>query len=410
MPLTETAIEPAFPERRGPALDDLSSAVIQRSGELKTKVRPQLREELAEVTRLMHCYYSNLIEGQQTLIPDIEAALHNEFSAEPQKSDLQKLALAHLRCQRWAAGYTGSPFAQEFLCELHDRFYSELPPSLSVATTSTGAKVPLVPGVLRTGSVKVGNHVGPPPELVPGLLLHFRQRYGATGQSLVSRIIAIGASHHRLAWIHPFRDGNGRVVRLFSDTLIRQLGIDAGGLWSLSRGLAFERREYYARLSNADQVRSAASAEDGRGHLSERALREFCEFVLKVMLDQISFMDALFELDGLDKRMEQYVRLESGLGDISPRVTLLLREALYMGEFPRGTAGRISGAGERTGRKALAAAVEAGLLKSDTPKSAVRLGLPAKVLGTYFPRLFPQGDMPGYRPSTAAGTRGSPLV
>ena len=64
----------------------------------------------------MHCYYSNLIEGQQTRVPDIEAALRHDFSAEPKKlADLQKLALAHLECQRWAAGYSASPFAPEFI-------------------------------------------------------------------------------------------------------------------------------------------------------------------------------------------------------------------------------------------------------------------------------------------------------
>jgi Fic family protein len=360
-----------------------------RAGQLEAKVRPQFREELSEVTRLMHCYYSNLIEGQQTLVPEIEAALRDDFSAEPQKRDLQKLALAHLECQRWASSYTGSPFAREFLCELHNRFYSALPPSLCVATTSTGAKAPLIPGVLREGDVRVGAHLAPPHALVPGLLQHFRQRYEASGPSLPSRIVAIAASHHRLAWIHPFRDGNGRVVRLFSDTLIRQLGIDAGGLWSLSRGLAFARTEYYERLAKADQLRDASESGDGNGYLSERALQEFCEFVLQTMLDQIRFMEGLFELDTFGGRIDHYVRVESGLGEIGGRVSLLLREALYRGEFPRGDAGRIAGAGERTGRSALAAAVEAGLLKSLTPKSPVRLALPAKVLGSYFPRLFP---------------------
>jgi Fic family protein len=210
----------------------------------------------------------------------------------------------------------------------------------------------------------------------------------------------MAASHHRLAWIHPFRDGNGRVVRLFSDTLIRQLGVDAGGLWSLSRGLAFARTEYYERLAKADQLRAPDSPDDGDGYLSEKALQEFCEFVLQAMLDQIGFMEGLFELDTLGGRIEHYVQVESGLGEIGGRVSLLLREALYRGEFPRGDAGRIAGAGERTGRSALAAAVEAGLLKSRTPKSPVRLALPSKVLGTYFPRLFPpvqiqEPGMPG---------------
>jgi Fic family protein len=392
MPLTETSFEPAFPEQHKSDLEDLACAVILRAGRLQAKLRPPLREELAGVTRLMHCYYSNLIEGQQTLVPDIEAALRNDFSAEPEKRDLQGLALAHLACQTWAAGYEGSPFAQGFLCELHNRFYSALPPSLCTATTRSGARVPLTPGVLRTSEVQVGAHLAPPHELLPGLMSNFRRRYETPDLSVASRIVAVAASHHRLAWIHPFRDGNGRVVRLFSDTLLRQLGVDAGGLWSLSRGLAFSRKEYYERLASADRERSTASADDGRGHLSERSLREFCEFGLKVMLDQISFMDALFELDTLADRMEQYVRREAGLGDHGARVFLLLREALYRGEFPRGDAGRIAGAGERTGRTALAAAVEAGLLKSLTPKAPVRLALPAKVLGAYFPRLFPPAN------------------
>jgi Fic family protein len=394
MYLTETALEPAFPAQEGSVLEDLACAVIEHAARLKGKVRGPLLEDLAEVTRWMHCYYSNLIEGQQTRVPDIEAALRHDFSSEPEKRDLQQLAIAHLACQRWAAGSDGSPFAPGFLCELHRRFYSELPASLCVATTRAGAKVPLEPGVLRAIEVKVGAHVAPPYELVPGLLRHFCQRYESPGRSRAAAIVAVGASHHRLAWIHPFRDGNGRVVRLFSDSLIRRAGVDSGGLWSLSRGLAFRREEYYERLANADRERSPSLAGDGNAHLSERALREFCEFMLQVMLDQIAFMERLLELDTLADRMEHYVRLEAGLGEAGARVFLLLREALYRGEFPRGEAGRIAGSGERTGRAALATAVEAGLLKSSTPKSPVRLALPAKVLGTYFPQLFPPGQLP----------------
>jgi Fic family protein len=389
MSLTETAIEPILPEKHMGALEDTACTVILRAGRLQSKLRPQLREELAGITRLLHCYYSNLIEGQQTVVTEIEAALHDDFSAEPQKRDLQQLALAHLACQEWAAGYGGSPFAQEFLCEVHRRFYSELPESLRTATAVTGAQVPITPGALRERDVRVGAHLAPPHSLLPGLLSHFRRRYDAPGQTLAARIVAIGASHHRLAWIHPFRDGNGRVVRIFSDTLIRQLGIDAGGLWSLSRGLAFARQEYYDRLAGADRERGDG---DGDGHLSEGALRDYCDFTLRVMIDQIGFMDALLELDTLADRIEQYVRAEAGFGEMGSRILLLLHEALYRGEFQRGDAGRIAGAGERTGRTALSAAVEAGLLKSLTPKSPVRLALPAKVLGTYFPRLFPPGS------------------
>ena len=222
----------------------------------------------------------------------------------------------------------------------------------------------------------------------------FKDVLGSSRDGIGQRIITIGASHHRLAWVHPFHDGNGRDVRLFSDAAIRQLGIDRGGLWSLSRGFARTRTEYYARLSNEDQERSSSSADDGRGHLSERALWDFCEFTLRVMADQIAFMEQLLDLDGLERRIEHYVRVvDAQVSPEADRVFLLLREALLRGEFPRGEAARIVGASERTGRSVLTLAVDAGLLVSDTPKAPVRLGLPANVHETYFPQLFPANQV-----------------
>lgn len=72
---------------------------------------------------------------------------------------------------------------------------------------------------------------------------------------------------------------------------------------------ARERWECYQRLSNADQERSSSSADHGRGHLSERALWDFCEFTLRVMADQIAFMEQLLDLDGFKRRIEYYVRV-----------------------------------------------------------------------------------------------------
>lgn len=388
--LTKTAIEPVIPTQKLRPLEELAWTIAERSARLAGKLREPLRGQVAELTRWMHCYYSNLIEGQQTHVRDIEAALRKDFAAEPKQRDLQQLALAHLEVQRWAVTQTGSPFTAGFMCELHRRFYTPLPEAMRAATTAEGKKAPLAPGELRDRDVEVGTHRGPPFELVPALLDHFQRRYETTDFSRPERIIAVGASHHRLAWIHPFRDGNGRVGRLFSDAVIRQLGIDGGGLWSLSRGFARNRAEYYERLANADQERSSSGADDGRGHLSERALWDFCEFTLRTMADQIAFMEQLLDPDGLERRIERYVHAEDPkIAPEADRVFLLLREALLRGEFPRGEAGRIVGAGERTGRSVLTLALAAGLLVSDTPKSPVRLALPAKVHETYFPQLFP---------------------
>ena len=391
MALSHTAIEPVVPEQRTALLEDLACTVIEKAAKLEAKVRPQFRGELVKITRWMHCYYSNLIEGQPTLPRDIEAAIKKDFSAIPKIRNLQFLSIAHLSVQEWASTISDLPFSPLVIRQLHERFYNALPKELRIITHNDVSSE-IVPGDFRSSDVKVGAHVPPPWELVPKLMEHFHQRYNEPEMSRVRRIIAVGASHHRLAWIHPFRDGNGRVVRLVSDMLLRQLGIDGGGLWSLSRGLAIHRDEYYARLSNADQERNSQSVEDGRGHLSEVELRNFCTFVLKTMVDQIDYMEGIFDLDSLAKRIERYVMLEEKFGnEVGAQVFLLLREALFRGEFPRGDAARIMGVGERRARAVLSQTLEAGLMRSDSHKSPVRLALPAKVLATYFPRLFPLG-------------------
>lgn len=106
------------------------------------------------------------------------------------------------------------------------------------------------------------------------------------------KVIAIAAAHHRLLWIHPFLDGNGRVARLMAHAMFRRLGIGSG-LWAVSRGLARNSTEYKSLLMAAD--RSRENDYDGRGNLSEPALAAFCEFFLRVSLDQIRFMQSILD-------------------------------------------------------------------------------------------------------------------
>jgi Fic family protein len=82
------------------------------------------------------------------------------------------------------------------------------------------------------------------------------------------------ASHHRLMWIHPFLDGNGRVARLYTDACFCRLPLPGYGLWNVSRGLARRRDEYMAALTSADAPRR--NDYDGRGSLSNDELARFC--------------------------------------------------------------------------------------------------------------------------------------
>jgi Fic family protein len=378
-----------LPEDRGHRLADLATDLVANASALAGRLHPVLRESIGDLVRSMNCYYSNLIEGHNTTPIDIERALANDYSAEPGKRALQLEARAHIEVQRMI-DHGNAPkevVSAEFLLWIHGEFCRRLPDELLwVDNPDTGERIHVEPGVLRTEAVRVGKHIPPNAMALPRFLNRFEQAYGGTTMSKLQRIIAVAASHHRILWIHPFFDGNGRVARLFSHGLLHDLGIGSS-LWSVSRGLARNVDVYKARLMDADADRKGDL--DGRGSLSLEGLESFCEFFLATCLDQVKFMERLLELDELLRRIEIHVEEETRADRLPKGSWPLIREALLMGEFARGRATELTGYKERQARTVLKLLIDRRLLESPTSRTAVRLGFPMEVVDRWFPRLFP---------------------
>jgi len=199
-------------------------------------------------------------------------------------------------------------------------------------------------------------------------------------------VIAVAAAHHRFVWIHPFYDGNGRVVRLMSHAMLKRLGVGSS-LWSAARGLARNVNSYKSLLMAADEPRRGDL--DGRGSLSLAALVEFCDFFLATCVDQVDYMRSILEPGELLRRIEIYTEDEVRAGRMPKGSFPLLREALLAGEFERGQAPTITGYKERMARMALAQLLESGVLVSTGPRAPVRLGFPIGVVDRWFPALYP---------------------
>lgn len=241
------------------------------------------------------------------------------------------------------------------------------------------------PGALRQDDVTVHRHHPPAWRAVPSFLARSDQVY-ARPWSLERLLIATACAHHRLVWVHPFLDGNGRASRLQMHAALHRL---TGGLWSVNRGLARRREEYYMRLAEADMPRHGDL--DGRGNLSERMLKAWCEFFLDVCLDQVNFMTGCLDLDTLKQRVATLVRGRSDKGSAYRDEAILpLRHVLLAGPVSRAEFIRMTGLGERSGRTILSRLVRDGLLQSDTPKGEVRIGFPLDALATLFPNLYPE--------------------
>jgi Fic family protein len=269
--------------------------------------------------------------------------LAGDYSAEPEKRNLQLEARAHIDVQRKIdAGSSPQPATSvEFIRWAYKEFCQQLPEELLiVGDLKTGRKEKVIPGELRQIMVKVGHHIPPAPAEMFPLLERFAAAYGNEKLSKIQRIIGIAASRHRLPWIHPFSDGNGRVTRLYSHAFLKELGIGSS-LWSVSRGLVRAVDKYKAALQAADEPRHGDL--DGRGNLTQAGLVDFSTFFLSSCVEQVVFMESLLEPAELQRRMEIWCEEETRADRLPKGSWALLREAVLAGEFARGKAPELTG-------------------------------------------------------------------
>src|SRR5215475_475461 len=92
-----SAMEPLLiPEgsRHRVSLADLALDLMKKSTGFRSSLPASIIASLADLVRAMNCYYSNLIEGHNTHPIEIERALHNNYSQDSRKRDLQLEAKA----------------------------------------------------------------------------------------------------------------------------------------------------------------------------------------------------------------------------------------------------------------------------------------------------------------------------
>lgn len=384
-----------MPQAERGRLAELSFEILQESGRLTGLVRSRwVFQEVASVVRGMNCYYSNLIEGHRTSPRDIERAMAKDFSGDLTERANQLLAFAHMEVERelvelWEQGGV-DVYSVEFICEIHRRFYERLPEEFRMARTATGVAYQIVPGTLRNFMVDVGRHTPPHFEALGSFLGRFRDFYSSPAIPKTECLVAVAAAHHRLAWIHPFGDGNGRVARLHSQALLAHYGVAGLGLWTLSRGLARRRGDYYRFLEMADRGR--VNDYDGRGNLSDAGLGAFCVFFLETMLDQVRFMGSVLDISQLRARVKRYFQFLEG-ESYREAFAGIMRVLVDEGEIPRSRVREITGKGATVVAEIVKRGLEVGYFCSPSPKGLLRVAFPEQMREALFPKLyFPAGS------------------
>lgn len=387
-------MEPLLPgeHRLGPLLERAHD-LIRSADRLAGMCQPGALSGLRGLLRAMNSYYTNRIEGQHTLPMEIEQALRNDYAPDADKARRQRLALAHMATEasmesRWGQWDHATVWSPQMLRDIHQDLFARLAPDERLLDEVHEV---LQPGALRTQQVSVGRHAAPDATQLTAFLDRWSAFYSGVRRGEM-QVLAAAASHQRLAWIHPFRDGNGRVARLHTHLVLGHMGL-SNGMWSPLRGFARSHEAYYAHLAAADAPR--AGDLDGRGHLSERGLEAWIAYVLTQCLDQVRFMTELLALGGMQERIAACLAYEQQVIGQGVR-TQSLRALHYLfatqGELERADFKALLGLGERLATTQISALLKRGLLETDSPYGRLRFGVPQHALRFYFPRLWPEAE------------------
>lgn len=382
---------PVLPSHTTPELDELLMRVLTSSAALGGGVHPLIVEEIARLMSLVNSYYTNAMEGNPSTLTDIDKALHRKLSRNTTARHYQLEHVAHIEVQEAMLRRLRDEPAlhicsAEFLSWLHAQFFLRLPEEMRVATTVSGTLVPVVPGALRKRGITVGLHEGPTtrPE-IQQYLVQFEELLSPERLHGTHKLLGMASAHHRLLWIHPFAEGNGRVARLLTTAYGVRIGVGDSLLWTVTRAFARQRADYDAHLAMADQPRRTDW--DGRGPLSEENLLAFCIYFLRCCADQIRYMDGMLQLGELERRYRQWIAARVATQQLSKAGARVMERLLLHGEVPRAHVQEICGVKQRRATQIIRALLDAELVHSVSAYGPLRLHIAPDMAAVLFPAL-----------------------
>lgn len=384
----------------GPLLE-LASDLVRPAVAIGSLAALVANIELRGLLRSMNSYYTSRIEGEHARPIDIELARQKNFSDNADLARKQRLAIAHIRTEKRCEEQIDARAAGEdvkrwlFSAEALKWIHGKLCADIDGGDLASAAGSSMDPGQLRRRQVAVGQHEAPVFEALPGLLLQWSAAYSGVRRGEAA-VVAIAASQHRLVWMQPFMNGNGRLARMHTHLLFHAAGLSPG-LWSPVRGFAQSEQQYRDLLHGADGNRCG----DGRRDLAQAGLIAWIEYTLKTCIHQAHFMGTLLNATSMQDRISSALTFEEATLKSGVRHAAL-RALHYLfstqPELGRADFKAMTGLGDRVATDVLSALLKHGFLASDSPYGKVRFGIPMRALRFYFPALWPEAEHGGALP------------
>ena len=274
-------IEPDF----GSSLTDLIIELdYLRKKQLGGSTHPKVFFQLKNIFHKLESIGSARIEGNNTTIAEyMETNLSDRKQFSEGIKEIQNIEKSMAFVEENIVDY---PISRALISEMHKMIVDELMPPPHGEGDST-------PGQFRQVNLEISKSTHKPPEWlkVNGYmeeLLDFVNREDSPKYDLLKTAIA----HHRFVWIHPFRNGNGRTVRLFTYAMLVKAGfnVNLGRIINPTAVFCSNRNDYYSYLSAADNG-------------TRSSMLSWIEYVLKGLKEKIEKIDKLSDYEFLRKEI-----------------------------------------------------------------------------------------------------------
>jgi Fic family protein len=275
-----TLLNPAFDS---PLVDVLTELEHLRRLQLGGTTPPQVFFQLKHIFHMLESLGSARIEGNHTTLADyVESKLEGAQQApSDQLREMENIeaAMAYIE----DSIQSGDGLTEHFIRELH-----------AIAVKDLEREGDATPGAYRLKPVQIAQSDHLPPEFIQ-VPQYMQELVGFINENHPPKydLIKVALAHHRFGWIHPFGNGNGRVVRLLTYALLIKYGFNVktgGRVLNPTAVFCNDRDRYYAMLACADKG-------------SPKGLEEWCVYVLQGILDELRKVDQLTDFNFLSARI-----------------------------------------------------------------------------------------------------------
>lgn len=277
-------VEPLF---KDPLTDLILELDHQRTYILAGSTPASLFFQLKEVFHILETLGSARIEGNRTTIAEIvDRKLENPAEDEKLR-EIQNIddALRFVE-ETWSRDPDNFRIDHSLIRELH---------RLTTNGLSLSGEGDATPGSYRLGPVRIAKSAHVPPDAADVFpYMNDLVKFLNSPDPPKYDLLKIAIAHHTFTWIHPFSNGNGRTVRLFTYALLLKTGFRVGGSVRSTRLLnptavfCSDREKYYQMLARADSG-------------TDEGLLDWCSYVLSGLKTELDKVAKLLDYEWLKK-------------------------------------------------------------------------------------------------------------